>query len=69
MTTTLVTGGTGTVGAAVVRRFVEAKRREKLAPGTIHIMVSELSAAYEDLLERKLATTNPARGVVTSGPP
>lgn len=48
------------VDAAILRAFVEAKRRE-LAPGTIRVIVATLSSLYEDLLERGLATRNPAR--------
>jgi integrase len=59
---------------ARIRAFVESKRRTKrqapgarapkdgkLAPGTLRVVIAVLSSLYEDLLERKLATRNPAR--------
>jgi integrase len=46
--------------AARLRAFVEAKRGE-IAPGTLRVVVAVLSSLYEDLLERGLATVNPAR--------
>lgn len=45
---------------ARLRAWIEAKRAE-LAPGTLRVCVSVLSSLYEDLLERRLATRNPAR--------
>jgi integrase len=59
---------------ARIRAFVESKRRTKrqapgarapkdgkLAPGTLRVVIAVLSSLYEDLLERKLASRNPAR--------
>lgn len=43
-----------------IRALVETKRGE-LAPGTLRVLVSTLSALFEDLLERGLARENPAR--------
>jgi integrase len=48
------------VDAARLRAFVEAKRAE-LKPGTIRVCLAGLSSLYEDLLERGLASANPAR--------
>lgn len=48
------------VDTARIRELVESKLRE-LAPGTLRVVVSVLSSFYEDLLERRLATRNPAR--------
>lgn len=48
------------VDSARLRAFVEAKRGE-LKPGTIRVCLAGLSSLYEDLLERGLATANPAR--------
>ncbi len=45
---------------ARLRAWIEAKRAE-LAPGTIRVCVAVLSSLYEDLLERRLASRNPAR--------
>jgi integrase len=48
------------VDAAGLRAFVEAKRGE-LKPATLRVVVAVLSSLYEDLLERGLASRNPAR--------
>jgi integrase len=48
------------VDSALLRALVEAKRAE-LAPGTLRVVVATLSSLYEDLLERGLASRNPAR--------
>jgi integrase len=48
------------VDTALIRAVVETKRAE-LSPGTLRVVVSILSSFYEDLLERKLASRNPAR--------
>jgi integrase len=48
------------VDAAKLRRFVEAKRGE-IKPGTLRVCLAVLSSLYEDLLERGLASANPAR--------
>src|SRR5512133_3084563 len=53
------------VDLAAIRSFVEAKRAE-LANGTVRILVSLLSQLYEDLRERGLAQSNPARGLPES---
>jgi integrase len=53
------------VDTARIRAFVLAKR-ETLKPGTIRVCLSILSSLYEDLLERQLATRNPARGLPKS---
>jgi integrase len=46
-----------------IRAFVETKRAEGLAAGTVRIMVTLLSQLFEDLIEDKHATANPARGL------
>lgn len=48
------------VDEARIRAIVETKRGE-LAPGTLRVIVAVLSSLYEDLLERKIASRNPAR--------
>jgi integrase len=48
------------VDTARIREIVESKR-DALAPGSLRVVVSLLSSLYEDLLERGLATRNPAR--------
>lgn len=48
------------VDDARIRALVEAKRG-KIKPGTMRVVLAVLSSLYEDLLERKLATRNPAR--------
>jgi integrase len=48
------------VDTARIRSLVESLRAI-LAPGTIRVVVAVLSSFYEDLLERQLATRNPAR--------
>jgi integrase len=53
------------VDHARIRAFVEAKRRE-ISPGTVRICIALLSSLYGDLLERRLATANPARGLPKS---
>jgi integrase len=50
------------VELAEIRAFVEAKRGE-LAPGTIRILLAVLSSLYEDLIERGIARSNPAKGL------
>jgi integrase len=62
------------VDTARIRAFVEANRRDqrqpvgeraprdgKLAPGTLRVVIAVLSSLYEDLLERGIASRNPAR--------
>lgn len=51
------------VDAAAIRAFAEAKLGEGLAAGTVRILVALLSSLYVDLVERGLATSNPARGL------
>jgi hypothetical protein len=48
------------VDAAALRAFVEGKLGE-LKPGTRRVVIAVLSSFYEDLLERGLASRNPAR--------
>jgi integrase len=48
------------VDTARLRTFVEAKR-EEIKPGTIRVTLAVLSSLYEDLLERGVASRNPAR--------
>lgn len=48
------------VDAAKLRALVESKRTE-MAPGTLRVVIAVLSSFYEDLLERGLASRNPAR--------
>jgi integrase len=45
---------------ARIRSWVEMKRGE-LKPGTVRVVLAVMSSLYEDLLERRLATRNPAR--------
>lgn len=53
----------GDVDAGTIRRFVEAKLAEGLAPGTVRIMVALLSSLYEEIIEDGLAEKNPAKGL------
>ncbi len=53
----------GEVDAARIRAFVEAKLAEGLASGTVRVLVAVLSSLYVDLVERGIATANPARGL------
>lgn len=48
------------VDTARLRAFAELKITER-APGTVRVMLSTLSALYEDLVERGLADHNPVR--------
>lgn len=50
----------GEVDTARLRAFVEAKRGE-IKPGTIRVTLAVLSSLFEDLLERGVARSNPAR--------
>lgn len=49
------------VDVDAIKAFAEAKLREGLAGGTIRVCVATLSSLYQD--HRKLAPTNPARGL------
>lgn len=51
------------VDQALVRRFVEAKLAGGLASGTVRILVALLSSLFVELVEERLATSNPARGL------
>jgi integrase len=51
------------VDAASIRRFVEVKLAEKLAPGTVKLCTALLSTFFSDLVERKLARANPVKGL------
>jgi hypothetical protein len=53
------------VDRARIRSFIEVNRTE-LAPRTIRVCVALLSSLFADLMERKLAAENPARGLPRS---
>lgn len=53
------------VDTARIRALV-LSLREVMKPGTARVCLSVLSSLYEDLLERRLAATNPARGLPKS---
>src|SRR5438128_2693021 len=54
------------VDAACIRAFIERKLAEGLNPATVRIFVALLSSVFVDLVERKLAQGNPARGLPDS---
>ncbi len=54
------------VDAARIRAFIEAKRAEGVNPATIRIFVAILSALLTDLVERRLAHSNPCRSLPRS---
>lgn len=51
---------------ARIRLLAETKLAEGLNSGTVRILVSFLSALFEDLMERGIASANPARGLPKS---
>ncbi len=53
------------VGPAQIRGFIEAKLAS-LSPGTIRVCVALLSSLFVDLVEKKVATSNPARALPRS---
>lgn len=56
----------GTVDTGIIRSFIELKLAEKCNPASVHLMIALLSSVYLDLLEKRLAETNPCRGLPDS---
>lgn len=54
------------VDTARIRAFVEGQLRDGLSPGTIRIHVALLSSLFSDLIERGIATSNPAKALPLS---
>ena len=54
------------VDAAEMRRFIHDRLDADCSPGTVRTMVSILSGLYEELVEARLATRNPCRGLPKS---
>lgn len=51
------------VDQGTIRAYIEEQLRRGANPGTVRIYVQILSALYADLMERGLASSNPARGL------
>jgi integrase len=56
----------GEVDAGTVRRFIEGRLRAGLNPATVRILVSILSGLFEHLMEERVATSNPCKGLPRS---